>query len=244
MKRTGKLHRLLIGAVVLAMLFFVEGCAGMDQLQHQLEQVFSDNRDIYLAHMEEKYGVPFLPISYTSSSPVVKEEFRCYAEGTDRERDYVRVFRTEENGEEVFLDDYFGILIRDEYQCRVQAICEETVGASKGYVYRYTASFFDNSLTAENTIDDAIAMGEAINASKYIFFEVTPGSETAFEAACDQICDRLAQSKLPGMVKFVGLAEGELEQITEENFLTYLPDMVKPDGSICLMMANRTVTLG
>lgn len=243
MKKTGTIYRLVICAILFALLFFTEGCVDVNQLQEKVEKTVSDNTDIFLTHMEEKYDVPFLPVSYTSGGVVVNEEFRCYAEGTDRERDYVSVFRREENGEDVFYDDYFGVLIRDEYQNRVQKLCEDVVGESKAYVYRYSASFFDNTLTAENTIDDAIAMGDLIRASKYIFFEVKAGDEEAFKADCDRIARSLAQGSLTGMVKFIGLAEGQLEQITGDNFLTYLPSMVKPDGSICLMMTSRTVTL-
>ena len=69
----------------------------------------------------------------------------------------------------------------------------------------------------------------------------------AFKALADpnrrRILELLAQGNLTGMVKFIGLAEGQLEQITGDNFLTYLPSMVKPDGNICLMMTSRTVTL-
>ena len=225
MKKTGTIYRRVICAILFALLFFTEGCVGVNQLQEKVEKTVSDNTDIFLAHMEDKYDVPFLPVSYTSSGVVVNEEFRCYAEGTDRERDYVSVFR------------------REEYQNRVQKLCEDVVGESKAYVYRYSASFFDNALTAENTIDDAIAMGDWIRASKYIFFEVKAGDREVFEADCDRIARKLAQGSLTGMVKFIGLAEGQLEQITGDNFLTYLPSMVKPDGSICLMMTSRTVTL-
>ena len=213
----------------------------MNELQNKIEQTISDNKDIFLTHMEEKYGIPFLPISYTSSGVMVNEEFRCYAEGTDRERDYVRVFREEKDGEEVYYDDYFGVLIRDEYQRRVQELCEQVVGASKAYLYRYSVSFFDNSLTAESTIDDAITMNVPLNASKYVFFEVEPGSEAAFAASCDRICQSLAQSKLAGIVKFVGLAKGQLENVSEENYLSYIPDLIKTDGVICLMMDDRAV---
>ena len=214
----------------------------MNQLKDKFEKAANDNRDVFLAHMEEKYGVSFLPISYSGSGVVTKEEFRCYAEGTDRERDYIRVFRREENGEEVFYDDYFGIIVREEYQSRVQNLCDETIGSAKAYIYRYTASFFDNDLTNGSTIDDAIALGEKMDASKYIFFEVELGNEEGFKATCDQICQALSENQLPGAVKFIGLSVGELENITEENYLTYLPSMVKPDGSICLMMDSCSVT--
>ncbi len=42
---------------------------------------------------------------------------------------------------------------------------------------------------------------------------------------------------------FFGLAEGELDNITTENFLTYIPNMVKPDGKICMMMTSHTFTM-
>ncbi len=62
----------------------------------------------------------------------------------------------------VSYDDYFGIIIRDKYQKRVQNICNETVDESKAYIHKYSVSYFDNSLTAQNTIDDAISMGESM----------------------------------------------------------------------------------
>lgn len=232
-----------ICVVIFLLILFIGGCVGMNHLEQKIKQQFSNNTDIFLAHMEEKYGIHFLPISYTSSSAVVNEEFRCYAEGTNPDKDYVSVFRKEENGKTVFYDDYFGIIIRDEYQKRVQNICNEAVGESKAYIHKYSVSYFDNSLTAQNTIDDAISIGESINAVKYIFFEVETGEEQKFVDISNQICNELFQNKFPGIVMFFGLAEGELDNITTENFLTYIPNMVKPDGKICMMMTSHTVTM-
>lgn len=215
----------------------------MDQYEARYEQAIADQRDIYLAYMEEKYDVSFLPISYSGSGLVTNEEFRCYAEGTDRERDYVSVFRKEENGKEVYYDDYFGILIRDEYESRVDAISDKIVGNTKSFVHRYSVSYFDNALTGEKTLDDAIEMGARLNASKYVYFEVQPGTEKAFGEACDAIADQLRESKLPGFVKFIGLAEGQLEKVSAENYYDFIPSMVSADGEICLMMTERSVSL-
>jgi len=233
---------LTIILVVIAVLL-MGGCAGMNNIQEKIDKGIQDNRDIFLAHMEEKYDVTFLPISYSASGVVTNEEFRCYAQGTDRERDYVSVFRREENGGEVIYDDYFGILVRDEYQKRVQDICDETIGESKAFVHRYSVSYFSNELTSEHTLDDAIAMGESITASKYVYFEVEPGTEEAFEAACDRVMEKLKDAKLTGFISFMGLTKGELANISEDNYLDYLPSMVKPDGTICLMMTSRSVRL-
>lgn len=237
------LHRALAAGIVAAMLFFTEGCAGMNQLQNKLDQAIADNKDVFLAQVEQKYDVNFVALSYTGSSVVVKEEFRCYAEGSNPQRDYVRVFREEVNGETIFRDDYFGVLIRPEYEKRVGDIVNAQVGASKAFIYRYTAAFFDNSLTAEDTLDDAIAMGERIHASKYLFWEVEPGSEEQFRTHCDQIAQALSQAGLPGTVKFIGLAAGELENVSGDNFLVSIPDMVEPDGKICLMMHSVYVSV-
>lgn len=241
MKKIKACRFLAAGIYALAIWILFCGCMGMNQMQEALDQEISDSAEAYLAHMEKKYGVSFLPVSYASGSYVTNEEFRCYAEGTDRERDIVSVFRKEENREEVFYDDYFGVMIRDEYRNRVEKICDDVTGESKAYVYRYTASWFDNSLTSGSTIDDAIAMGENINASKYVFFEVTPGSEQDFEAACDRICERLKADSLTGYVTFFGLAEGELKNIREDNYLDSIIGMFEADGVFCLMMTDRTV---
>lgn len=241
MKKIKACRFLAAGIYALAIWILFCGCMGMGQMQETPEQSISDSADAYLAHMEEKYGVSFLPVSYASGSYVTNEEFRCYVEGTNRERDFASVFRKEENHKEVFYDDYFGVMIRDAYRSRVEKICDDVTGESKAYVYRYTASWFDNSLTSGSTIDDAIAMGENINASKYVFFEVTPGTEQDFEAACDGICERLAADSLTGYVAFFGLAEGELENISEDNYLGLITGMFEPDGVFCLMMTDRTV---
>ena len=238
-----KIRILLIGVLLIAGLLIMGGCADMSQLENKFEQGIEDQKDILLAHMEEKYGVKFLPLSYSPTGTVTNEEFRCYAEGTDRERDYVSVFVREENGEEIIVDDYFGIMIREEYQNRVDAITDAVVGDSKAFVYRYSVSFFDNTLAEGSTIDDAINMGQRINAAKYVFMEVTPGSEKDFEENCDKMAAKLQEAKLPGTVLFIGLAQGELENINASNYLFYLPNMTKADGVICLMMTERQVSL-
>ena len=236
------IKKLTIGVLIAVTLFIMGGCADMSQLEMKLDQQVNDKKDIFLAHMEEKYGMTFLPLSYAGKGYVTAEEFRCYAEGTDPERDYISVFTLEEDGREVIVDDYFGIVIRDEYQKRVDAAADAVAGDAKAYVYRYTVSYFDNALTAENTIDDAIAMGQRISAYKYVFLEVTPGTEADFENTCDRIAEKLKSNKLTGIVVFYGLAQGQLAEISESNYLTYLPGTVKPDGVVCLMKAERRVS--
>lgn len=235
------IKNLTIGVIITAILFIMGGCAEMNELENRFEQGIEDKKDILLAHMEEKYGVTFLPLSHSVGGLVTNEEFRCYAEGTDPERDYVSVFVREENGEEVIVDDYFGIMIRDEYQKRVEKISDAVAGDSKAFLYRYSVSFFDNTLAEGSTIDDAIAMEEPISASKYVFVEVAPGSETEFEDMCDMIAAKLEKANLPGVVLFYGVARGELVNITTDNYLSYLPSMINPDGIVCLMMAERLV---
>lgn len=235
------IRNLTIGVIIAAILFIMGGCAEMKELENKFEQGIEDKKDILLTHMEEKYGVTFLPLFHSVGGLVTNEEFRCYAEGTDPERDYVSVFVREENGAEVIVDDYFGIMIRDEYQQRVETICEAVAGDAKAFVYRYTVSFFDNTLAEGSTIEDAIAMGEPISASKYVFVEVTPGSEVEFENMCDMIAAKLEKANLPGVVLFYGMAQGELANITADNYLSYLPNMINPDGSVCLMLAERLV---
>lgn len=215
----------------------------MHQVQDKIDGVVSESKDIFLVHMEEKYDKTFLPISYSSAGVVTGEEFRCYAEGSDRERDVVTVIRREENGEEVFRDDYFGICIRDAYEARVQEICAGEFGEVKVYIYSYGVSFFDNSLTSEHTMDDAIEMGQSLSASKFVYLEVEPGTEEAFQEACDRICRMLQEQKLTGIVKFFGLAGGQLEIVTEHNYLECIPSLVEPDGEICLMMNSQAVVL-
>ena len=213
----------------------------MNQLEDKITQKFEDNKDIFLAHMEEKYEKTFLPVSYTSEGVVVDEEFRCYVEGTDKERDVISVIRQEENGEEVIYDDYFGILIRDEYENRVQNLCSEVVDEAKVYINQFEVSYFSNELTKEHTIDDAVAMGQSISAFKYIFFEVVPGEEEAFYNACEYMCNVMKEKRFTGSVNFLGLAKGELQNINVDNYLTYIPNLIKPDGEICLMMSNHFV---
>ena len=236
-----KIRNLLTGVLLIVGLLIMGGCADMSQLENKFEQGIEDQKDILLVHMEEKYGVKFLPLSYSPSGAVTNEEFRCYAEGTDRERDYVSVFVREENGEEVIVDDYFGIMIRDEYQNRVETITDAVVGDSKAFVYRYSVSFFDNALAEGSTIDDAIGMNEPIDAAKYVFVEVADGDEDKFEEMCDTIAAKLENARLPGVVLFYGLAHGELANITGDNYMSYLPSMINPDGTVCLMMAERLV---
>lgn len=238
-----KIRIITISVWIAAILLIMGGCAEMNAIEKTYMQGIEDEKDILLAHMEEKYNVKFLPISYSAEGDVTNQEFRCYADGTDPERDYVSVFVREENGEKVIVDDYFGILIRDDYQRRVEAISDAVAGDTKAFVYRYAVSFFDNSLAGDNTIDDAIASGERINATKYVFVEVLPGSEEEFEEICDRITQKLEDARLPGIVLFFGLAQGELDNIGVNNYLTYLPSMIRPDGTVCLMMAERLVSV-
>ena len=235
------IKKIIVSSIIICMIVMLGGCINMDELFKKFEGPITDQREIFLAHMEEKYDEEFLPISYAVAGILTPEEFRCYVKGTDPERDFVRVSRVELDGQTVIVDDYFGHLIRQDYQDRVQEIATQAAGLSKAYLGSYLLSYFDPALTGEHTLDDAIEMGQNISAAKYIFFEVAPGEESRFQQICDQIFEELDRQDLPGMVKVLGLSQGQLETITQQDYLEQIPSMVKPDGKIVLRMGDRMI---
>jgi hypothetical protein len=225
-------------------LFMAGVCGGMKANSFDMQEKMNSDKAAYLAYLSDKYGTEFLPISLASGDLLTDyDEFRAYASGSDPDRDYTTVYKTVKDGVVSYEDNYFGILIRDEYERRVADICRTEFNKAAVFIDSYTVSVFDPSLGKDSTLDDAIALGERLNAFKYVYGELPGGDTAGFDAAADRICAKLKEAKLPGIVKICGLAPGGIDSVSAENYADFLPDYFTADGVTALAIATRTVNL-
>lgn len=237
--------RLRRGLIFIWGLFLMAGvCGCMKENNFNMHEKMNSEKDAYLAYLSDKYDTDFLPISLASGDVLTDhDEFRAYVSGSDPERDYVTVYKTVKDGVATYEDNYFGILIRDEYERRVAEICRTEFDTAAVFIDRYTVSVFDSSLGKDSTIEDALAMGARLIALKFIFVELPDGDTAGFDAAADRICAALKEAKLTGTVKIYGLAPGEINSINAGNYKDFLPDYYTADGVVTLAIASRTVKL-
>ena len=112
--------------------------------------------DDMLAYLEEKYGKRFCYLSYAPSGTLDKEHLEAYpADG--QPYDKVTVYRTYENGEYSYEDDYENILIRPRYEEKVRDFAEEYFPAEGIKVYTDIKSI-DGSVTEENILENVSAV--------------------------------------------------------------------------------------
>lgn len=132
--------------------------------------------DDMLAYLEEKYGKEFCYLSYAPSGTLDEEHLEAYpADG--QPYDKVTVYRTYENGEYSYEDDYENTLIKPWYEEKVRDFAEEYFPAEGIKVYTDIKSI-GGSVTEENILESA-------SAATYVFTDDSVCSAEDYERFVD-----------------------------------------------------------
>ena len=222
-----KCNIITIGLLIIVLMMGVSGC--MFGSETKLEQTKSE----ILNHMKEKYGVDFLPISLaTRGIDVSYDEFRCYVEGTNKETDFITVCRKGTGKDVYYEDNYFGLLVREEYESRIAKVCKmefENISVFS----KFRKMYFNDDLGVDSSLDDAFAIGERMSTFTEIFIEVRDLTDAQIESKCKSVINSI-ENQYNISVKIYCLSPGHLKQINRSNFRDYLDSYFKPDGIVCI----------
>lgn len=196
-----------------------------------------------LAYMEEKYNRKFYPEAWEEKDLLSdKDTLYVHAEGIELEQEKISVFIYGKEDNLRYEDNYFGVLVKEDYQERVKEIfLQQFFSKVSVYIENFIASSFDASLDENSNLEDAYEAGEKMGAYLYVYVEATQEELDYFENKCDIIAEDLAAHKLSGFLNVFAVEEGTLDKVTSENYDSFLEDYFEPDGIVCKKIVRKAV---
>ncbi len=173
-------------------------------------------------YLENKYGESFiLNSSIGSSTDQSNYEIFFYSES--HPNNIVKVYY--ENKE--FKDNYYGILINDEYKLMLDSILNKHFNQIK-YYFNFTANYFDSSLVNKNQFQDAISHFKESFYSNTLIFINDDNNLTEYEF--NNILNELQNKGLTGYIAIYRLSTSEYDSITDSNYNKFLSESyeIKP----------------
>ena len=174
-----------------------------------------------LKYLEEKYGEEFEE-KYGEGSNY--EVMGFYKKGTNPETDVAEMYRKIENGKIVFKDNYYGILVREEYEGIVSKEVEKVFGTNKVYLTTFYVSWFPDNFNREMNYYDALKK-EEITGSVIIYIENQENNKIS-EEKVEKMNELLREKKIYGGYSIVLMKENHLKNLTRENHWDYTAEDV------------------
>ena len=192
--------------------------------------------DDMLAYLEEKYGQEFCYLSYAPSGTLDKEHLEAYpADG--QPYDKVTVYRTYENGEYSYEDDYENILARPWYEDKVRAFAEEYFPEKGIKVYTDIRSI-DGEVTEENILEN-------VSAVTYVFTDDSVCSTEAYERFVDA-CGQWLKEHCQGVPAGIYLRMTQSEawaKISEADYEDSIREDIFTAENDCSISGSGKVTI-
>ncbi len=182
-----------------------------------------------IAHLEKKYGEKFIPLYFLAESGWDRMTF--YKEGTNPKTDYAYIYREKEHGKVVYRDNYFGLIIREEYENLVKKEVEKVYGECKVYS-EFSADVFSEKMNKDNSYKDAIKNGEYLRTSMKIYIKAGK-EELILEKKADILRNNLEKNNLNGMYTLYYMKPGHFEGLTRESHSEYVKEYTKGFDKVC-----------
>ena len=236
----------LIALVAVAALALV-GCAaeskdpGSVRLPADRQEVLANG---FLTYLSDKYGKEFEPVPIDNPDIITRPDMLIACEkGASLDRNCVTVYKAESNGVPVYSDNYFGVLIRPEYEARISTYAQNRFPNAKVYITGYAETVFDSSLNLETSLDDVITAKKCPTASVCILAKLSSEDMARFDSAVSSVAKDIGAAGIPCSIKVYGVSADTFNAITYENLAATIPDDTVADGENCLAIKSVRVTL-
>lgn len=176
------------------------------------------------AYLEEKYNESFtIKASIDKSIDVQYEELFFISE--THPDDIVTVYHEKDDSGYYFQDNYYGILVRNEYEQKLKNIIGKHLENYKVY-FNFTASYFPDDLNASSSLSDAMQNYEnSFYANVYLF--ISDKSIDGQSADYSEIPNELEAQKMYCYFAVYEVTEEKYSSFTEDNYGEYLSSSYK-----------------
>ena len=176
-------------------------------------------------YLKSKYGdIDFTVISFFRKGfDFSYDIMHAYITGGDKVVDEFWVERFKTDTEITYEDNYFGLLIYDDYLEMVKPVAGKYFKTYKPFVSITDA--FSNAMTGKSSLQDAIAAKEEALCSLWIEVEGgTFADEAAFTASAKAFLDEWEKKSLKSDVRIFYLKDGVYDSITRTNYWNIVDD--------------------
>lgn len=181
------------------------GCGTMDA---------RENINKTIEHMSEKYGEEFKPNSMIGEGPD-----QPYSETFLVSESHPGNTITVYNQDGKYKDNYYGILIKDEYVLKYVETFSKYVSETRIYVrmiHDYFPENFDKSLGFEEAL---LKYPEFFNANVFVFIK---DNEAFSDEIGEKIVAELVSSNLSGIISVHSVPTSDYEELSEDTYREFL----------------------
>ena len=183
------------------------------------------SESIILKHLKAKYGREFIRKDMTNSAFFFRGDpvLYGYPKGGDPDTDKVTATMTKgENGKREFRDNYFGIMIREDFEADVLAAISDLPQPMKAYS-SYNPPYFNEIFDGTKTYADlkqwGIDRGDPKRLDVTIAVPMDGMDKTEKEEYANQVFNKLQQNEYYGLALVCFYPSEVFESITRKNFL-------------------------
>jgi hypothetical protein len=167
-----------------------------------------------LQHMFDKYGVEFAVIDFEPNYNSLVSRLVVYPIGGNPETDRARVFRDRTTNDPEIRDTYFRIIIREDIEAEINAICQRLSLNSK--TFGTSGASFDNKYDSTKNYEDYKNDNEYIPAlllTVVIAFE----QDMDTERISDELTQAMLNERFKGSVMFYFIEREHFDALTRNN---------------------------
>lgn len=233
---------IMLTAVILTL--GVIGCMGKKQENQEAGGQASANqpapeviKERVLAHLQEKYGEEFVPVSFNGSGWAYPyNQMILYPKnGSSSDRFEARIVINKDGTYDIS-DGYFGVWIAPEYSKTVSGIVKEFYKDFK-FSLHFGDGVFPERLNKTTSIEEIYNKEEYFNADVVVFVKEESAEGMDANDTLRKIADRMIEKKLVGDVTVYVVKNEKFDSITTEALDT-------ADSSEYFLGEEKTVMIG
>jgi hypothetical protein len=209
----------IVIAVGIMIILGVSGCMGKkeENSKRDPEQV----KELVLAHLQEKYGEEFVPLSFSGSSwAYVHNTMYVYPKNASKEKRVEVQVIFNKDGTYKISDNYFGALIAPEYSKVISEFVGEIYKDYKLYI-QFDEGVYPDRLNKDTKLEEIYKEGERFVSFSTVFVNEDSASGIDTLDALRKIAVNMKEKKLVGDVTVYIVRNEKFDSITYQALSTH-----------------------
>ncbi|WP_110934068.1 hypothetical protein [Paenibacillus bouchesdurhonensis] len=204
------MKRFILVFMSLIMLWGVSGCMNKKPNREAII-------DRMIAHLEEKYGEEFVPLSFSSSNWAYGHDTLYAYPKKGSENDGFEVWGTKkDDGTYAIRDGYFGIYIKPEYEAVLSSFVSEILDEFKLYT-DLGEGVLPDRLNKDTKIEDIYNKDELFTSDTILFVNQKSAVDKDINESLREIGRKMQEKKLVGSIDLFLVKENQFESIGLEH---------------------------
>lgn len=201
--------RFILVFLSLIMLWGVSGCMNKKPKAEVI-------KDLMMAHLEEKYGEEFLPMSLSFSNLAYSYDTLLAYPKNGSKQDYFEVEGTRmEDGSYSIRDGYFGVFIKPKYEAVMSGFVHEIYDEFKLYT-DFDEGALPDRLNKDTKVEEIYNKDELFSSNTVIFVKESSAKGIDDEESLFKIAQQMQANKLVGNVRLFIVFDDKYEAIGKD----------------------------